>query len=643
MKKIILLSAYLLMGISLFAQQPLINYGKHSIGKVEFLKAYNKNKPATDNTREKSVKEYVDLYANFKMKVMEALELRLDTADQFKSDVDNFRKQIIENYLSDEKTFNALTDEAYTRSLSDLHVVRYSVTIDENTSPEDSMAKFNAIKAISEQLKKMPNSRVNNSESPLVDYSDMGFLTVFSLPYVYENIVYGLKPGETSSPYRAKKAWHVFSVIEKRKSVGKWKIAQILFSTPENADESIMQVLKAKADSVYTILRHGADFSNVAKFISDDKLTYLNGGELPEFGTGKYDNVFESEAIRLNKDGDISEPFQTSFGIHILKRLSQTPAPSTKTDDNWLYDIKQKLQQDDRIKFAKDKFAKDIITKIGFKLTNAVKAEDLYNFADSVMFDFEIPDAPATKPISKKVLINFTKGNATGEDWLNFVRDYKGNPDLYKMETNAMLWEKFKTYASLNYYKNNLEFYNADFAYQMQEFKEGNLLFEIMEKNVWSKASSDSVGLREYYNAHKNQYIWSKSADVLIMNAVSDDIAKAAKESIQSGVNWKELVEVNQGELQGDSGRFELTQINADSSASEGSYSPVTINSDGTAGFMKYLKFYNDGEQRSFEDARGMVINDYQGVVEKKWLAELQKKYPVKINQQLLNEIIQKQ
>ncbi len=643
MKKIILLSAKMLMGITLFAQQPLINYGKHSISKVEFLKAYNKNKPASDNTREKSVKEYVDLYANFKMKVMEAMELRLDTAEQFKADVDNFRKQIIENYLSDEKTFNALTDEAYTRSLSDLHVVRYSVTIDENTSPEDSMAKYNAIKAISEQLKKMPNSRINNSESPLVDYSDMGFLTVFSLPYVYENIVYGLKPGETSSPYRAKKAWHVFSVLEKRKSVGKWKMAQILFSTPENADEAIMQVLKVKADSVYTILKNGADFSNLAKFVSDDKLTYLNGGELPEFGTGKYDNVFESEAIRLNKDGDISEPFQTSFGIHILKRLSQTPAPVLKADDNWLYDLKQKLQQDDRIKIAKDKFAKDIITKIGFKLTNAVKAEDLFNFADSVMFDFEIPDAPATKPISKKVLINFTKGNATGEDWLNFVRDYKGNPDLFKMETNAMLWEKFKTYASLNYYKNNLEFYNADFAYQMQEFKEGNLLFEIMEKNVWSKASSDSVGLRAYYNAHKNQYIWSKSADVLIMNAVSDDIAKAAKESIQSGVNWKELVEVNQGELQGDSGRFELTQINADSTAAEESYSQVTINSDGTAGFMKYLKFYNDGEQRSFEDARGMVINDYQGVVEKRWLAELQKKYPVKINQQLLKEIIQKQ
>jgi len=275
-------------------------------------------------------------------------------------------------------------------------VVRYSVTMDESASPEDSMAKYNAFKAISEQLKKMPNSRVNNSESPLVEYSDMGFLTVFSLPYVYENIVYGLKPGETSSPYRAKKAWHVFSVLEKRKSVGKWKIAQILFSTPENADGSIMQVLKQKADSVYTILRNGADFSNVAKFVSDDKLTYLNGGELPEFGTGKYDNVFESEAIKLNKDGDISEPFQTSFGIHILKRLSQTPAPTTKTDDNWLYDIKQKLQQDDRIKIAKDKFAKDIITKIGFKLTNAVKAEDLFNFADSVMFDFEIPDAPDT-------------------------------------------------------------------------------------------------------------------------------------------------------------------------------------------------------------------------------------------------------
>jgi len=232
MKKIILLSANLLIGVSLFAQQSLINFGKHSIGKFEFLKAFNKNKPTSEGNKEKAIREYVDLYANFKMKVMEAMELRLDTAEQFKADVDNFRKQIVENYLSDEKTFNTLTDEAYTRSLSDLHIVRYSVSIDENTSAEDSMAKYNAIKAISEQLKKNPNSRFNNSESPLVDYSDMGFLTVFSLPYVYENIVYGLKPGETSSPYRAKKAWHIFSVLEKRKSVGKWKMAQILFSTP---------------------------------------------------------------------------------------------------------------------------------------------------------------------------------------------------------------------------------------------------------------------------------------------------------------------------------------------------------------------------------------------------------------------------
>jgi peptidyl-prolyl cis-trans isomerase SurA len=145
MKKVILLSANLLIGASLFSQT-LINYGKHSIGKVEFLKAFNKNKPTTEGNKEKALREYVDLYANFKMKVMEAMELRLDTAEQFKADVDNFRKQIVENYLSDEKTFNMLTDEAFTRSLSDLHVVRYSVSMDESASPEDSMAKYNAIK-----------------------------------------------------------------------------------------------------------------------------------------------------------------------------------------------------------------------------------------------------------------------------------------------------------------------------------------------------------------------------------------------------------------------------------------------------------------------------------------------------------------
>ena len=544
--------------------------------------------------------------------------------------------------LSSSAIWEFLMDEAFNRSQTDLHVVRYTLPIDANAEPEDTLKNYQVIQSVYDALKtKTSASEITKNIN--VKYVDMGYVTVFALPYVYENIVYGLKQGEFSKPYKSRKAWHIFQVVDQRKSAGKWKVAQILFTSPENADDATKANARKLADSVYGLLQNGSEFGAMARQYSDDKLTYLSGGEMPEFGTGKFDIEFEREVVKLKTDNEFSAPFNTSFGIHIIKRLSFTPTPTTKDDETFQFDLKQKLMQDERMKIARDKFANDILSKIGFKQSSTVSPNDLFRLVDTVMNNTEDMDIASKTSISNKVIISYSKGNIKGEDWLIFARDYKANPELYKEETNAELWEKYKIVASLDYYRKHLESFNTEFANQLQEFKEGNLLFEIMEKNVWSKASSDSVGLRAYYNAHKNQYIWSKSADVLIMNAVSDEIAKAAKESIQNGVNWKELVEVNQGELQGDSGRFELTQINADSTASEDSYSPVTLNSDGTAGFMKYLKFYKDGEQRSFEDARGMVINDYQGVVEKRWLSELQKKYPVKINESLLKEIIQKQ
>ena len=637
MKKFCILIATMFTVANGFSQA-LITYGKYKVGKEEFLRAYNKNKtPVTD--KEKSIRDYVNLYTNFKMKVKAAQELRLDTSAQIKSDLDNFRHQIEENYMSDEKAFKKLMDEAFERSQQDVHVIRYSVAMDENTDPDDTLKKTTAIYSVYNQLISK-NNTVDLASTPEVKRVDMGFVSVFSLPYQYENIVYGLKTGEASKPYRTKKAIHVFQVIDQRRSAGKWKVAQILFTYPENADEGMKMKAKKLADSVYSLLQNNSDFSSLARTYSDDKLTYLNGGEMPEFGTGKYDISFEKEVVKLKKDNDITAPFTTSFGIHIVKRLSYTPTPTSKDDDALQFELKQKLMQDERVRIAKDIFAKEIITKIGFKQAIGIKQADLFRYVDTVMAYPESTDITTITPISKKTIVNFSKGGIKGEDWLNFARDYKSNAEMYKEESNEELWEKYKTTTALDFYRKHLEDFNKEFAFQLQEFKEGNMLFEVMEKQVWSKAAADSIGLLKYYNANKQQYMWSPSADALIINSVSEAIAKEALDSLKGGSPWKDLVEMKKGELQGDSGRFELTQINGDAKASPGSYSAIIKNPDGTATFTKYFKFYADGDQRSFEDSRGMIINDYQAVVEKKWLDELRKKYPVNVNEALLKTII---
>ena len=452
-----------------------------------------------------------------------------------------------------------------------------------------------------------------------------------------------MKPGQVSKVYRTKNAWHLFKVIEDRKSIGKWKVAQILFTYPPDAGEEIRTATLKKADSVYKLLSDGADFTKLAKEVSDDKLTYMRGGEMPEFGTGRYDLNFEKEVFKLKADNEITKPFTTAYGVHIVKRIAFAPTPTDKESAGLQFELKQKLMQDPRINEAKESFAKEVIALIGYKKTTAVKDAELFRYADSVAKSPATAD-PDKYPISNKTIVTFRKGSTKGSDWLKFVKEYKGNVEQYKGESNPELWNKYVTYSSLEYYKNHLEEYNVDFLYQMKEFKEGNMLFEIMERNVWSKAAADSVGLLSQYNANKTKYKWAASADVLIFNSTNEKLANEALDALKKGKPWREITDVSEATVQADSGRYELTQITDPSSKgipADNSYSAVIKNSDGSATFVKYLKVYPPDQQRNFEEARGLVINDYQNVLEKKWLETLRKKYPIKINEAVVKEMIQ--
>lgn len=277
--------------------QAIISFGKNNISKDEFIRAYNKNKTAVDN-KEKAIREYVELYSNFKLKVKAAQELKLDTSEQFKSEIANFRRQIEENYMIDENLFKQLMNESYTRSQRDLHVIHYSLNINET---DDTAKNYEAFMQLYNQLINNKSIQENDFENNGIKKSDLGFVTVFTLPYQYENIIFSLNTRAVSKPYRSKKAWHLFKVIDERPSAGKWKVAQILFSLPPDPKPEVIANAKRQADSVYSLLIKGSDFSNMAKSASEDKLTYLNNGELPEFGTGKYDMNFENEVIKLKE------------------------------------------------------------------------------------------------------------------------------------------------------------------------------------------------------------------------------------------------------------------------------------------------------------------------------------------------------
>jgi peptidyl-prolyl cis-trans isomerase SurA len=645
MRNFYLLFALVCCNTAAFSQT-FISYGNHTISKDEFLKAYNKNKtPVSDPG--KALREYVDLYTNFKLKVQAAQELRLDTLPQIQYDIANFRQQIAENYLSDHKGIDRLVHEAFLRMRVDKHVLHFSSPVAPDARPEDTAKSFKAIMDLYTALKANPadyNKAVQNATAggAIVKSSDFGFITAFTLPYEFENIVYGLRTGELSKPYRSKNAWHLFKVTEERPSAGRWKVAQILVSFAPGASAEARAVAAKVADSVYERAKNGANFSSLAKEYSDDKLSYLNGGELAEFGTGTYSSDFEKEVINLKKDGDITKPFATEFGYHIVKRMGFTPTPTDTSDLSYMFELKQKVMKDARVNAEKEKFAREMIAKVGLKQTNLVKEADLFRYADSLQTN---PTAEQIKkyPISNKTILTFKNGSVKGQEWLAFVKEHRNYSTPTGNETNKQLWEKFLPAAAVNYYKNHLEEYNPDFRFQMQEFKEGNMLFEIMERNVWSKASNDTAGLLKHYNAHKNNFKWAQSADVLIFNCNTAKVAQEAMTALKKGKDWRTVAEENATTLQADSGRYEISQIIGANYAVEparNTYTSIVTNVDGSATFVKYVHIYPADQQRSFEEARGLVINDYQQVLENKWLAALKKKYPVRVNEPMLKEMV---
>ncbi len=639
MKKMLLLVVTVSLTI-ISCGQTLFTYGNHKVTTTEFLNAYNKNKTPTSADNTQALRDYLNLYIKFKLKVQAAKDMHLDTLPSLKADLRNFRSQIEGNYLKDDKETKRLTDEAFERSQKDIHLVYFFEPLGVDTTIDK-----NAINEAYQELKKKQMSDEDilaqlNKGSVQIQKNDAGYITAFTLPYEFENIVYALNPGQVSAPYRTKKGWFIFENTGERHAVGKITIAQILFAIPQGHTQEKEHV-KKMADSVYNVLQNGADFGELAKEFSDDRSTFYDGGKLPEFGTAKYDSIFEDHAFALKKDGEISVPFETEFGYHIIKRISAAPVPGTQSDDEFMNNLKQEVSNDSRIHIAQKKFVTEILPVIGSEKLN-VNHRDLWIVTDSSLIK------------NKNVIIGkvnentslFTYNNNTSakvRDWILYLRNSDKTITGDRHAYYESVFPQFSDASAVSNYASRLENFNPAFKSQVKEFEEGNMLFEVMQRKVWGKASSDSTGQLSFYKKNKEKYFWNLSAEAIIFSCSDKDIANNSIKELKNGKTWKEILSENPSKIQADSGRYELGQIPVIDRTNFTTgliTAPVINKADGTAVFAQIIKMYPDHQQRSFEDARGLVINDYQNFLEQKWVLELEKKYPVKINEQAFLQIL---
>ncbi len=647
MKKTNLLLLLSLCGIVTASAQTLFTYGQHTVDAKEFVRAYNKNNSQTIPDKTKSIKDYLDLYIKSKLKVREAYARGLDTLPGLVTEVKNLRAQIVENYMTDPEILNRLIKEAFQRSQKDIHAAFIFINFYNSSGVIDTNAANKKRDDILQRLKKgedfLQVAKISSDEnSENEKKGDLGYITVFTLPYEFENAVYGTAVGKYSDPVASKAGYTIFKNIGERKAVGKMKIQQILLAAPPGADDTDKKKIAGLADSLYKRIIGGDDFGKLATAYSNEYISAAAGGNLPEVGVGQYEPSYENILRSLTKNGAVSKPFITSKGWwHIVKRLGVTPVVTNPNDKANLDNLKQKIMTDGRWKSSGDFIYDRVIKQGGYKKLPYEDAA-LWAYTDSLL-DMRALTNAGQSINAATPLFSIAGTDYTANDWINFARSFRFKPDGSGTRPYPQVREEWVHAAMTDYYRDHLEDFNEEFRNQMAEFKEGNMFFEIMQEEVWNKAQNDSVALLDLYNKNKKNYTWKQSADVVIFFCSDQAIAKTVYDAVKKDPkNWRRITEQYAEKVIGDSSRYEWNQIpNLNKMAPKDGMltAPVVNSTDNTSSFAYIIKSYPNAVQRNFHEARGMVINDYQEILEKQWDGELRKKYPVKVDEKVLSVI----
>ncbi len=626
--------------------QTLFTYGPNAVSKEEFLRIYKKN-----NTQKKpdfsakSVNEYLDLYSLFRMKVKEAEVVHLDTTQAVRSELNDYKGQLARTYLSDKQVTKDLVKQAYDRMKEEVKVAHILVAVRPNEDTAKAYHKIDSIyKAIVVNKADFATvaKAMSDDKGSGANGGNIGYITSLQVVYPFENVAYTTPVGQVSKPFRSQFGFHILKVEDKRKNSGQVQVAQIMIATPKSKGEQGAADAQKKIAEIQAQLKSGKSFEELAKEYSDDKFSKDKGGLMEPFGIGKLMPEFETAAFALKKTGDISAPVHTDYGIHLIKLIKKTPLqPFDSIQDN----ITRRVENDSRAAIAKEAYQQKVKKEFGFKAypENLDKLINTFTAETSKGKEFKAEDfktATATlfelggKKYSEYDFMSYASGITRGSLMGNQATALR---DLYKMYEN-------NTVSDLQ--QAELEKSNVEYKNLVTEYRDGILLFALMDKNVWSKASKDTTGLANFYSGHQDKYQWQPGFEGTVYQAANEADLIKLQAALNAGEDVNEaLGKINTAEspskISQQSGRFEFSRFPADQSAyTENKAGKIFKTEEGLFTMAVAHKLHSAAEKKSLDEARGFVVADYQDYLEKSWNQELKTRYPVKVDEKALKSII---
>ncbi len=654
MKKTIVLILFFLGYLGAFAQyddeRTLFTVADMEVPVSEFIYIYEKTNGEEANYKEKSLRDYLELYKKFKLKVAKAKEMGLAEDKQLQRELDGYRRQLSNTYLLDRQVTEKLVKEAHKRSKEEVQVSHIMVKIAKKNTPEDTLKAFQKIMKVKKELDAGGDfgklaSKYSDHTPTKKRNGDLGYFTALQLPnmYDFESAAYNTKLNTYVGPIKTNSAYHIVMPTSRRPARGEIDVAHILIRIPEKASPEQKAEAKQKVDDLYGQLVKGADFATLAKANSDDKPTAAKSGTVQRFGINTYEQAFEDAAFSLQKDGDISKPVLSSLGWHIIKRVSKKGIADYETEKPALL---AKVKRDARFNLAKNAMIETIKKGANFSYNEANK-KAFFAGLNNKFFD---ADWKAPKDGREKPLFKFGEKTLTlGDFYMYLEKNRSARMRLRRKGAEAGATELLEGYVgdeAMKYEKSQLEKKYPEFRALMREYEEGILLFEATKREVWDKASKDEEGLKAYYEANKEEYKWDSRAKVTTYTINSPNPKVAAKTRklasrksasvVLAKINKKgDLVSIEEGTTEKDSNEALKNVVWKAGKTS----APVV--KDNKTTFVKIDEILPP-EQKPFDKARGYVVADYQDKLEKEWVEKLAKQYTTKVNEDVLKSLFKK-
>ena len=624
----------------------ILTINGNKVYKSEFEQIYWKNKKEKLATKE-DLDEYIDLFINFKLKVLAAEKLGLDTMNKFINELNGYKIQLEKPYLIDTAINEALIKEAYFRTINEIEASHIMIKVSPTSSPLDTLKAWKTIDSISKVLANTKSSfgelaeELSHCPSGKMDKGNLGYFNAFKMVYPFENAAYNTAIGKVSPVVRTRFGYHLVKPHNLRKAKGRVKAAHIMIVC-DSKKQSDCNNAKEKIDAIYSSIMNGGSFEEIAKESSNDRKSAQKGGELGWISSGG--NVypsFENAVFNLIANNEISKPFQTPNGWHIVKRLD---FEDVKSYEDLRYELKNKIQKDARAQKTRSSFINSL--KITYSLKETFDPKTVQKILENKYFD-SIEIRKNTRPKSiDNVIVDFTENQFTYKDFIIFLSNTSKQLGKYKSDIN-LISEKYNQFLNLNlieYEKTQLPLKYPDFKALLKEYRDGILLFDISDQMIWSKAIKDTSGLKSFYEKNQDTWKYPNRAKTEIYTIQDKKTAKKIYKLLSKKIRYDSIQKiVNQDNLNVKLNKKTLDEFNdfnmSYNELSEGISKPIKVNEK-----FIILNVYEklDSRNKLLNEAEGIIVSAYQNHLEKEWIKKLRSENEITVNYDALYSIKEK-